>query len=103
VRCTKGAICDVIVDIRPESRTFKNWLRIELSEENHRSLFVPTGFAHGFQTLRNNCEIYYEMSAFHHPECARGIRWNDPSFGIVWPMEKMIISLRDQEYADFEI
>ena len=102
VRCTKGAIWDVIVDLRLESPTFKQWLSVELTEENHRSLFVPVGFAHGFQTLQDDSEVFYQMTEFFHPECARGVRWNDPAFGIVWPIGKQIISERDQGYPDFQ-
>ena len=103
VRCTKGAIYDVIVDLRPESPTFKQWFRVELTEENHRSVFIPAGFAHGFQTLQDNSEVFYQMSEFYHPECARGVRWNDPAFGIDWPIDQQIISQRDQEYPNFEV
>lgn len=102
VRCTRGAICDVIVDLRPESLTFKQWLRVELTKENHRSIFIPAGFAHGFQTLQDNSEVFYQMSEFFHPECARGVRWNDPAFGIDWPINQQIISQRDQEYPNFK-
>jgi dTDP-4-dehydrorhamnose 3,5-epimerase len=100
VRCTKGAIYDVIVDLRPVSPTFREWLSFELTEENHRSIFIPTGFAHGFQVLRDNSEVFYQMSEFYHPECARGVRWDDPSLGIFWPIDNPIISKHDQEYPN---
>lgn len=103
VRCTKGAIYDVIVDLRPVSPTFTQWISVELTEENHRSVFIPIGCAHGFQTLQDNSEVFYQMSEFYHSECARGVRWNDHIFGIDWPMDKKIISQRDQDYPDFQI
>jgi dTDP-4-dehydrorhamnose 3,5-epimerase len=101
VRCTMGAICDVIIDLRPGSRTFTQWLIAELTAENHRMLYIPEGFAHGFQTLEDNTEVFYQMSEFYHPECARGIRWNDPQFGIRWPLGDPIVSKKDQTYPDF--
>ncbi|MCS6927204.1 MAG: dTDP-4-dehydrorhamnose 3,5-epimerase [Candidatus Binatia bacterium] len=101
VRCTRGAIYDVIIDLRPESPTFTQWLAVELSAENYRMLYIPEGFAHGFQTLEDNTEVFYQMSEFYAPECARGIRWNDPAFAIVWPPAERIISPRDQHYPDF--
>ncbi|MHB8778413.1 MAG: dTDP-4-dehydrorhamnose 3,5-epimerase, partial [Anaerolineales bacterium] len=103
VRCTRGAIYDVIVDLRPESPNFKQWFSVELTEENHRSVFIPAGFAHGFQTLQDNSEVFYQMSEFYHPECARGVRWNDPVFRIDWPIDQQIISQRDQDYPNFEL
>jgi len=102
VRCTMGAIYDVIIDLRPASFTFKQWISVELNEENRRAVFVPKGLAHGFQTLQDNSEVFYQMSEFYHPECAQGVRWNDPAFGIVWPLEMKIVSERDQEYPDFQ-
>jgi len=101
VRCTRGAIYDVIIDLRPESPTFKQWIAVELTAENRRMLYVPEGFAHGFQTLEDNTEVFYQMSEFYHPECARGVRWDDPVFGIEWPDDERIISARDQQYPDF--
>ncbi len=101
VRCTMGAIYDVIIDLRPASPTFKKWFGVELTAENRRALYVPVGFAHGFQTLVDNSEVFYQMSEFFHPECARGVRWNDPCFGIVWPVNPPILSRRDQCYEDF--
>jgi dTDP-4-dehydrorhamnose 3,5-epimerase len=101
VRCTMGAIYDVILDLRPDSATFRKWLAVELTAENRRILFIPEGLAHGFQTLMDNTEVFYQMSEFYYPECARGVRWNDPAFGIVWPKGEQIVSIRDQEYADF--
>lgn len=101
IRCTRGVIYDVIVDLRPESPTYRQWIAIELSQESRTAVYVPEGFAHGFQTLTDNAEVYYQISQFHHPEAARGVRWNDPAFGITWPVDQRIISSRDQEYLDF--
>jgi len=102
VRCTMGAIYDVIIDLRPDSATFKKWIGVELTKENRRMLYVPEGFAHGFQTLEDHTEVLYQMSEFHHPEWARGVRWNDPTFGIFWPVNVEIISIGDQQYLDFK-
>jgi len=103
VRCTRGALYDVAIDLRPESPTFKQWIAVELTAENRRMLYVPEGFAHGFQTLEDNTEVFYQMSEFYHPECTRGGRWDDPAFGIEWPpVEQRLISPRDQEYPNFE-
>jgi dTDP-4-dehydrorhamnose 3,5-epimerase len=101
VRCTKGAIYDVIIDLRPDLPTFKQWIAVELTQENRRLLYVPEGFAHGFQTLEDRTEVFYQISEFHHPEWARGVRWNDPTFGIFWPVNVEIISVGDQQYPDF--
>jgi dTDP-4-dehydrorhamnose 3,5-epimerase len=101
VRCTMGAIYDVIIDLREDSPTFKQWLSVELTAENRRALYVPEDFAHGFQTLVDNTEVFYQMSEFYHPECARGARWNDPTFGVEWISVPRVISKRDNEYADF--
>jgi dTDP-4-dehydrorhamnose 3,5-epimerase len=102
VRCTAGAIFDVIVDLRPESATHLKWFGVELSAENHRSLFIPLGFAHGFQTLTDSAEVLYDMFAWRAPEAERGVRYNDPAFGIRWPMEVSIISDRDRSYASYD-
>ena len=101
VRCTMGAIYDVIIDLRPDSPTFKQWIEVQLTKENRRILYIPEGFAHGFQTLEDQTEVFYQMSEFHYPECARGVRWNDPAFGIFWPGDIQIISIGDQQYIDF--
>ena len=101
VQCTRGAIYDVIIDLRPESPTFKQHEAVILTAQNHRMLYVPEGFAHGFQTLKDNTEVFYHMSCVYTPEYARGVRWNDPAFGIQWPDANRIISERDQSYADF--
>ena len=101
VRCTRGAVYDVIIDLRPESRTYLRWAAVELNEENRRALYVPEGLAHGFQTLEDGTEVFYQMSEAYRPEYARGVRWNDPAFRIRWPLERRIISARDRGYPDF--
>ncbi len=98
VRCTMGAIYDVIVDLRLDSPTFKQWLAVELTAENRLMLYVPAKFAHGFQTLQDNTELFYQMSEFYYPELARGARWDDPAFGIKWPWPNPIMSDRDKSY-----
>ena len=102
VRCTAGAIHDVIVDLRPDSPTRLQWFGVDLTAENRRMLFIPEGFAHGFLTLEPNTEVFYQMSEFYAPGHARGFRWNDPAIGIEWPGEPAVISERDAEYPDFE-
>ncbi|MEW9700319.1 dTDP-4-dehydrorhamnose 3,5-epimerase [Paenibacillus sp. SI8] len=103
VRCSNGAVYDVIVDIRPHSDTYKMWYGIELTSENHRMLYVPEGVAHGFQTLEDDTEVTYLMSQRYHAASAKGVRWNDPAFGIQWiPMETVIISERDRQFALWE-
>lgn len=102
VRCTRGAVHDVVVDLRASSPTFSHWIAIRLSADNRRMIYIPRGFAHGFQTLVDDTEIAYQMSEFYHPECARGLRWNDPRFAIEWPLAESIISERDRSYPDFE-
>jgi dTDP-4-dehydrorhamnose 3,5-epimerase len=101
VRCTAGAIYDVIVDLRPDSDTFKQWIGVELTAESRRLLYIPEGLAHGFLTLSDNVEVFYQMSEFYSAEHARGVRWNDPAFGIEWPGEVVVISERDRGYPDF--
>jgi dTDP-4-dehydrorhamnose 3,5-epimerase len=101
VRCTRGAVYDVIIDLRPDSPSFSRWLAAELTAANGRMLYIPEGFAHGFQTLEDDTEVFYQMSEFYAPEYARGVRWNDPAFGIQWPPAERTISLRDDTYPDF--
>lgn len=101
VRCTLGRIHDVIVDVRPRSPTFKRCLALELSASNRTMLYVPEGVAHGFQTLEDDTEVFYQISQFHHPESARGFRWDDKTFGIRWPMQPTLVSARDRSYPDF--
>lgn len=103
VRCTSGAIYDVVLDLREQSPTFKQWLATILNSENRHSLYVPQGCAHGFLTLTDNSEVLYQMSEFYHPEAACGVRWNDPAFDIVWPEKVEVISERDRSYQDFEL
>jgi len=102
VRCTRGAIFDVIVDLRPGSDTCCRWFGIELTPDNGRELLVPKGFAHGFQTLADATEVHYQMSYPFVPGAGRGVRWDDPAFGIEWPAaERRVISERDATYPDF--
>ncbi len=102
VRCTRGAIYDVIIDLRRESVTYKQHVSEVLSSNNYKALFVPEGFAHGFQTLEDNSEVIYQMSAFYSPEHQRGLRYNDPAFRINWPIDATVISDRDRNYEDFK-
>jgi dTDP-4-dehydrorhamnose 3,5-epimerase len=102
VRCTMGALYDVIIDLRPNAATFKKWLAVELTPENRRALYIPEGFAHGFQTLSDNTEVFYQMSEFYHPEAARGLRWDDPAFGIEWPIQALVIAEKDRQYPNWE-
>lgn len=102
VRCTSGALYDVIIDLRPDSSTFLQWISVELTAENRKMLYIPKHFAHGFQTLADNTEIFYQMSEFYSSEHARGVRWNDPQFSIKWPTEVKVISKRDDSYPDFK-
>ena len=103
VRCSRGFIYDVIVDLRYDSSTFKEWTSIEISAENRKMVDVPEGFAHGFQTLTDNVEVIYQMSQFYSPSHADGFRWDDPSFRIDWPSKDLVISLKDQNYPDFKL
>ena len=102
VRCTRGAIYDVIIDLRRESATYKQHVSEVLSSNNYKALFIPEGFAHGFQTLEDNSEVFYQMSEFYSPEHQRGLRYNDPAFGINWPTDVTVISDRDRNYEDFK-
>ena len=102
VRCTSGALHDVIVDLRTGSTTFGSWTAVELSAENRRQLYIPEGFAHGYITLEPGTEVAYQMSAPHAPEAARGFRWDDPRFGICWPAQPRVISGRDGSWPDFD-
>jgi len=102
VQCIRGAIYDVIIDLRKDSPTFLSWNKIDLSSENCQSLYIPEGFAHGFQTLEDHTEILYLMSKPYHPESARGIAWNDPAFGIDWPIDEAIMSEKDAAYPLYQ-
>lgn len=101
VRCTMGSIYDVIIDVRPTSPTFKQWFSVELSAENRRAVYIPDGFAHGFQTLMDNTEVFYQMSEFYHSECARGIRWDDSAFSVKWVIPIENLSDRDSNFPLF--
>jgi dTDP-4-dehydrorhamnose 3,5-epimerase len=103
VRCTAGSIFDVAVDLRPGSATFCNWVGAELSAENRVALYVPEGCAHGFLTLTDDSEVAYQISEFHAPDAARGVRWDDPAFGIEWPGDVLVINDRDRSYPDFTV
>ncbi|MBK8047652.1 MAG: dTDP-4-dehydrorhamnose 3,5-epimerase [Anaerolineales bacterium] len=100
VRVTRGRIYDVIVDIRPGSPTFLQKTGVELDAENRLSLYVPRGFAHGFQTLADDTEVFYQMSAYYMPDFARGLRWNDPLIDVIWPLPVSVIAERDRTYRD---
>lgn len=103
VRATRGAIYDAIIDLRPDSPTFKRWIGAELTAENRRALYVPEGFAHGFQTLVPDCEVHYLVTEFYTPSAEGGVRWNDPAFGIEWPdPENAFLSDKDAAWPDFE-
>ena len=101
VRCTRGSVLDVIVDLRPSSSTFRRWTSAELSDRNHCMLYIPKGFAHGYITLTDDVEVYYHVSAPYSPEHADGVRWDDPAFGIEWPFPPQVISDRDQAWPRF--
>ena len=101
VRVTKGAIVDVILDLRKSSATYCQWQAFELTDENRNSLYIPPGFAHGFQTLSDDSEVFYEMTETFHADLARGVRWNDRAFGISWPLLDPILSEKDASYPDF--
>ena len=101
VRCSKGALYDVIIDLRPKSSTYMQWLGVELTEKNNTVLYIPRNFAHGFLTLADNTEVTYLISEFHSPKSARGIRWNDSAFGIEWPIEIRVISDKDRCWQNY--
>jgi dTDP-4-dehydrorhamnose 3,5-epimerase len=102
VRCTSGSIYDVVIDLRPDSPAFKRWVAASLTAQQRNMMYVPEGCAHGFLTLEDETEVFYQMSEFYSPELARGVRWDDPAFQIVWPEKIEVISERDRTYADFE-
>jgi len=102
VRCTMGALYDVILDLRPDSATFKQWVAVELNAENRKMLYVPEGMAHGFQTLLDNTEVFYQISELYHPESARGFRWNDPAFNIQWLFPVTEVSPKDSAYPGWK-
>lgn len=103
VSCMAGTVYDVIIDLRPESPTFKQWYGVELSHDNYRLLYVPEGFAHGYQTLTENTLVFYQVSQFYTPQAEAGVRWNDPAFGIAWPdVPERLLSPKDQAWGDFD-
>ncbi len=101
IRCTRGSLYDVILDMRPDSPTFTRHFAVVLTAENRKMLYVPTGFAHGFQTLEDDTELLYQISEFYAPDHARGVRWDDPVFGIRWPEDERTIVGRDRSYPNF--
>ncbi len=101
VRCTMGAIFDVMIDLRPASATFKQWVGTELSAEKRRTLYIPEGLAHGFLTLTDNAEVLYQISTYHEPDAVRGVRWDDPAFAVRWPIAAQIISAGDRQFPRF--
>lgn len=103
IRCTKGSIEDVIIDIRKNSSTYLKWFSVTLTENNHKMLYVPEGFAHGFQSLEDDVEIFYQVSEFYSPDFERGIKWDDPSFKINWPINEKTTSPKDGSWKPFDI
>lgn len=104
VRCTRGAIFDVAVDLRPASTTFRHWVSVELTAENRLMLYLPGDVGHGFQTLEDDTEVFYQVSMVYRPDAYRGLRWDDPAFDIKWPRaDERIILARDNSYPDFEL
>jgi dTDP-4-dehydrorhamnose 3,5-epimerase len=101
VQCIRGSIYDIIVDLRPDSASYKGYTGILLTSRDHNMMYVPEGFAHGFITLEDQTEVYYLMSEYYAPDSSRGFRWNDPAFNILWPEQPTVISARDANYADF--
>jgi dTDP-4-dehydrorhamnose 3,5-epimerase len=102
VRCTAGAVFDVIIDLRPESGTYMKWIGVELTSENRRMLYVPEGLAHGYQTLTDHSEVFYQVSQYYIPAADSGVRWDDPVFGIAWPdAEKRLISEKDRHWPNY--
>jgi dTDP-4-dehydrorhamnose 3,5-epimerase len=103
VRCTMGAIYDVFIDLRPDSDTYLQWFSVELSAENRKMVYIPPGFAHGFLTLSDNTEVFYQISESYRPGKSRGVRWNDPAFNIQWPGDIRVISKKDESFPDFVV
>ncbi|MBA4339504.1 MAG: dTDP-4-dehydrorhamnose 3,5-epimerase [Hyphomonas sp.] len=101
IRCLRGAIVDIILDLRPDSPTYKRWEAFVLNEENKRQLLVPKGFAHGFQTVSDHVEVTYLVSSRYNGAAEGGVRWNDPAFGITWPLAPTEMSDKDKKWADF--
>ncbi|MGH8067552.1 MAG: dTDP-4-dehydrorhamnose 3,5-epimerase [Candidatus Entotheonellia bacterium] len=103
IRCTSGSIYDVIIDLRPDSPTYRQWVGVTLSAKAHPMLYVPAGFAHGFQTLEDDSEVSYQVSQFYAPEYERGLRYNDPAFDIKWPLDITVMSTKDQGWPDYMV
>ncbi len=103
VRCTKGAVYDVIIDLRPDSPTFKQWFGVKLTEDNYKMIYVPENFAHGFITLEDDSEVYYLVTQFYNKDAENGLRWNDPVFDINWPIQVTEISEKDNNHPDFNL
>lgn len=101
VRCTKGSMFDVVIDLRPDSQTFKQWFGAELSSESHRAMYIPAGCAHGFLTLEDDTEVLYAIANPFVSDASTGVRWDDPALGIKWPTKPVVISDRDAQYPDF--
>jgi dTDP-4-dehydrorhamnose 3,5-epimerase len=103
VRCTRGAVYDVIADLRPDSPTYLRWIGVELTAENRTAIYVPEGFAHGYQTLVDETETYYQVSVPHAPSAERGVRWDDPALAIEWPFPDPILSAKDAAWPDYVV
>jgi dTDP-4-dehydrorhamnose 3,5-epimerase len=101
VRCTAGKVYDVVVDLRPESSTYCQWYGLELSSEEHNALLIPEGLAHGYLSLTENTEVFYQMASYYAPDSARGVRWDDPAFGIDWPFTPVVMAERDAQWTDY--
>ena len=101
IRCTRGAIYDVIIDLRPKSPTYKEWTGVRLTAESHEMLYVPEGFGHGFQTLKDDTEVFYEVTQYYNSEAERGVRYDDPSFNICWPTRVQVISDKDKNWPNY--
>ena len=100
VRCTRGAVYDVALDLRPHSPAYRQWFAADLTADNGRMMYIPKGVAHGFQSLADDSEVLYNIGEYYHPEASRGVRWDDPAFGIVWPVANPILSPKDQTWPD---
>ena len=103
VRCIRGAIYDVVIDLRQQSYTYLDWMCVELNEDNRDMLYIPKGFAHGFLTLKDNTEVYYQMSEYYNPSAAHGLRYDDPTFKIKWPLAVKQIAEKDKSWPDFQV
>jgi len=103
VRCSRGSIYDVIIDLRKDSPSYMQWLGVELTADDYKLLYVPGGFAHGFQTLKDDTEVVYQVSQFYTPGAEAGLRWDDPAFNIKWPLEVQVISDKDRDWPDYQL